>query len=226
MEIDSVIDAASLSKAVRQPVCDRIDEKCKNPDELWKWRVISGLFVLSFEHYDGLIDANKRNLSLSTIAFHARSLLELFVWTRYALDSDENIKRIHADSLNDAKDIAAKMAEVANRSDGKFAFDEAAALNKLRNLANTEGHAEPTKKFIRLNQLPIEDVIISYYESENKILSKLAHPCGLTIVGMVGESTEEEIKPMIVKAGCRWFSTVVKALAPMIDLEVTWQPEH
>jgi hypothetical protein len=143
LQVDPVIDAASLSDAVREPIYKRALELEKLPaDELWKGRVIFGIFAQAHEHYDCLIDANKRNLPLQAFAYHARSLLELFIWAKYCLESDGNIKRLHEDALRDLKDIVDRLCKVAEGSNGTYEFDSKLANERLNELAANEGHAE------------------------------------------------------------------------------------
>lgn len=219
MDTVLISDADALNKAVRQTVHDQLINKLKNPDELWKWRVVGGLFCLTFEHYDSMIDAYERNRPISTLAFHARSLLELFVWTKYALGSDENIRLIDEDALKNAKDIADLLQ---NRS---VNFDVESANKKLVKLAKSSGYQEPSRKYLRTDKLPVEQEVTEYYLAANKILSKLAHPSGFTIVGLVGESGESEIMPIIVQDACNWFIVIIKALAALSEIEITRKPD-
>jgi hypothetical protein len=190
-----------------------------HPLRLWKWRVIGGLFSLTFEHYDAMMDAYKRNRPISTLAFHARSLLELLVWTKYALDSDENIRLIDEDALNNAKDIADLLQSKS------VDFDVKSANEKLVNLAKSSGYKELSRKYQRTDKLPVKQEVTEYYLAANKILSKLAHPSGFTIVGLVGESGESEIVPVIVQDACNWFIVIIKALAALSEIEITRRPD-
>jgi len=224
-QINLVADAALLSDAVRKPIYDQALELKKLPqNKLWKRRVIFGIITLAHEHYDCLIDANKRNLPIQTSAYHSRSLLELFIWAKYCLESDDNIKRLHEDALRDGKDIVERLIKVAENSNGTYEFDSKLANERLNKLAEKEGHPEPTKDFLRLNESILDKQTYFYYTSANKILSKLAHPCGLTIVGMVNEDTSRKIQAEILKSGCGWYSAIVKGLSCLIDLEITWNP--
>lgn len=219
MDTSLISDANALNKAVRQTVHDQLINKLKNHDELWKWRVVGGLFSLTFEHYDAMMDAYKRNRPISTLAFHARSLLELFVWTKYALDSDENIRLIDEDALKNAKDIADILQKKS------FDFDLKSANEKLTNLARSSGYQEPSKKYLRTDKLPVEQEVTEYYLAANKVLSKLAHPSGFTIVGLVDGSGESEIMPVIVQDACNWFIVIIKALAALSEIETTQKLE-
>jgi hypothetical protein len=221
-QIDPITDAALLSDAVRKPIYDlSLELKNSSENELWRKRVIFGIITLAHEHYDCLIDANKRNLPIQTSAYHSRSLLELFVWAGYCLESDDNIKRLHQDALHDGKDLVEMLIKVAENSNKTYEFDSKLANERLNKLAEKEGHPEPTKDFLRLNGLKLDKKTLFYYTSENKFLSKLAHPCGFTIVGMINEETSKMIKSQILKAGCMWYSMIIKGLAVLIDLENT-----
>jgi hypothetical protein len=219
MDTSLISDANALNKAVRQTVHDQLINKLKNPDELWKWRVVGGLFSLTFEHYDAMMDAYKRNRPISTLAFHARSLLELFVWTKYALDSDENIRRIDKDSLMNAKNIAVTLKK---RS---VEFDVEIAEARLANLTQLAGYQELSGSYLRTDQLPVEKEVTEYYKASNKMLSKLAHPSGFTIVGLIDESGESAIAPVIVQDACNWFIVIIKALAALSEIEITRKPD-
>jgi hypothetical protein len=226
MEKDPIIDAAALSRAIKKPMYERSIHKGNiSEGELWKWRTLFGLVILAIQHYDGLMDANSRVLPLSTLAYHARCLLELVIWTKYALESDENIKLIDADALNDSMDLLLKLNEFANFFDNSFKLKTEEAKINLHKFAEKEGHKEPTKKYLRIKDLLKDDSWRFWYDVRMKLLSKLVHPCGFTIVGMDNEKIEKDLRPILVKEACRWFATVIKAVAPLVDLEITWKSE-
>lgn len=226
MEIDPIVDAAALDKAVRKPIVQQGLHKIKiDGEELYKWRVICGILKLLFEHYDRLIDAKTRSFPQHTIAYHARCLLELVVWTKFALESDDNIKKIDADSLNDSKDLLNKLKDFSTKSGKPFNLNFNTYDERLMELAKKEGYEAPTKEYLSLRKVASDVGLLLYYESNNKFLSKIVHPTAFSIVGLANDSDEASITLEIVKAGCNWYATSVKALALMFDLEITWQSD-
>ena len=226
MEIDPIVDAAALDKSVRKSIVDQGLHKIKSQgEELWKWRVICGIYTLLFEHYDRLIDANIRSFPQHTIAYHTRCLLELMVWTEFAIQSDDNIKSIHADSLNDSMNLLIKLKQFSENPITPFTIDFKTSEDHLKELATKEGLENPTKKFLDIKEFCSNKGLLEFYLTNNKILSKVVHPTGFSIVGMTNTTNEAAITQAIVREGCRWYAASVRVLSIMFDLEITLQSD-
>jgi hypothetical protein len=216
---DPVRYAAKLSDLARNTFYKSALEYSNKPIlEQDKASVIFGILVLAFEHYDGLIEAHKEKPRINTIAYHARSLLELFMWTKFCLDSDDNIIKLHKSALNDAKDLVDKFSEFSEKSNGNYNFNAQAANDRLINLAKEKGYDHPIKKYLEIHKCDFEKELYFYYNYNNKFLSKFVHPCGFNIVGMLDEATCKLLSLYIIDSACNWHITIITKLPLLIGL--------
>ncbi len=115
--------------------------------------------------------------SLSTVAWRARNLLELDIWTVYCNISEENAKRFLLDSTRDA-------ADMLNIRDGLLSKSASfmATRRELIEQAEEDG-IEIEKSFMRTSKAAEVIGNKELFSTVNKVLSKLAHPTAMNVMG-------------------------------------------
>jgi hypothetical protein len=106
-------DAACIASSGRwDAVNERIKEFAANPggpDNVWWVELFAGLCSQVFSEYLKLKRAYQENVATdaSEIAWRARNLLELFVWSRYCASSRDNARRLYDDATHDMSGVLA-----------------------------------------------------------------------------------------------------------------------
>lgn len=223
MEDDAVNKANKVYKAIYKAVYEQaIAKQEREPEHLYKWQVIFGLIALNSGHYADLIHAwnSASKTNVSAIAFHARSILEIMLWSDYAAKSDENIRRIHCDSFNDLHDLFICFKE--SLKGGTDIFDPDLAIEELNVQKKKYGYSS-FGPYLRVGQLSVNKELSEFYHANMKWLSKLAHPTGMSIIGFGDGEVGQKLKPVIVEHACKWFIRNVSVLLPIVDIELEYK---
>jgi len=181
-----VADAANIKESGRWAAMnEKIVCLAKNPGvgNAWQVQLLGALCfqVLSeYRHLQGTYSAERNDPSL--LAWRARNLLELSVWSTYLARSRENARRLYEDAGRDAKnllDVFEHWGEAAGQpidwlsaiADGK---------NDLSRRAAGEGIGSLDGRYMRVEDAADECGLKDKFKTMNKMLSKFAHtqlPC-------------------------------------------------
>lgn len=105
-----VNDAADIAASGRWATVNvRIEALAANPGEgnAWWVELFAGLCSQSFSEYVSLQRAYdaKQNADAALLAWRARNLLELSVWSTYCAKGRENARRVYEDAGRDVRGI-------------------------------------------------------------------------------------------------------------------------
>lgn len=139
--------------------------------------------------------------SLPFIAFGARALLELCVWTTYCQVSTENARTFYDDKFRDGMDLYDALGRLLSQFLGFAQLPEApsliAQLEKakaaLAALAASAGAAPPTENYTQVADAAKAAGLSGFYGSLNKLLSKLAHPTAMMVLSYIPRSDENAL---------------------------------
>lgn len=134
------------------------------------------------ENFQDLEGAMK-NGRVSTIAWLARNILELSIWTMYCSESEENAKEFVLDSARDVHDAL-------NVPDGMFSKEFSFRTARRENIERTRQDGFET---LDDSYSSVSNIAKSLGKGEefkylNKLFSKYAHPTALAIVGRDAET--------------------------------------
>jgi len=139
---------------------------------------------------------------LSSVAFHARNLLELDIWIQYCGKSQENARRFLDDSCRDA--IGLMKAE--SKSLSKFyaslfkeILDE--ADRKMTKIAKSLALREDDDNYTRVANAATEINKMDFFNPTNKILSKYAHPTAWSVLADFNEKVEAIYRMSVFSQG-------------------------
>ena len=219
----NVSAAAYFNKAARAGILKiyNNDYPTGIPSENWQQRIIYGFAEQIFSEYDELAKQYRNSAALSSVAFHARNLLELLVWVIHCLASEENLRRLYEDAGRDGRellDVFQKWTEAWKSDFGSEQIDE--ARNRLKASAEEKGVSTIDGSYKSVGAIAaLYPKLDSYYKMSNKVLSKCAHPTALTIVGVPNEAIKQ-LKDSFWGLGCFWFCASIRPIGMRLGLEL------
>ena len=127
-----------------------------------------------------------RERRLSAIAWTARNLLELYVWTNYCCASEDNAKTFDEDSARDVVDLM----KIAHLLETVEAQSYLLARTKIITDAKAGGFQSIDDGYLRVSAAAESFGFGDIFKMANKALSKFAHPSALLMVvqgGAIGK---------------------------------------
>jgi len=156
---------------------------------------------------------------LSSVAWSARSLLELLVWIKFCRASDENARRFHEDALRDAKGLVeahAKTREALGIDDKTSAL----ALEQIQVIAKEDLGLDG----IDANYFAVAkaakatgSVWSESFTHLNKALSKFAHPTAVLLHG-IGGDVRRDLQACFTVQGVHFASHCVAELEAILGV--------
>lgn len=192
----------------------RIEELCADPGdcEAWRVKVLAGLAYSVFAEYVAMKKAAKEETP-ALLAWRARNLLELVVWSMFCSKSKTNARRFYEDAGRDAKDIYAAFIKWG---EGKQAKDWLKPLEmagqELQNRARTEGIDSLDGSYKGVNEAAVECGIQNHYQLIFKLLSKFAHPTAMQVVANPDNKRDKAQCDLFFGYGCLFFVGAFDAL--------------
>jgi hypothetical protein len=220
-----VADAANIKESGRWAAMnEKIACLAKNPGDgnAWQVQLLGALCFQVFSEYRRLQDARgAERTDPSLLAWRARNLLELSVWSTYFARSRENAWRLYEDAGRDAKnvlDVFEQWGQVAGQpvdwlspiADGK---------NHLSRRAASEAIGSLDGRYMRVDDAAGECGLKDMLKVVNKMLSKFAHPTAMQILGMVDEERQSLQRDTFHALGCCFFVGAFSALENSLMLE-------
>jgi hypothetical protein len=211
--------AASIATSGRWAAVNaRIERLTANPgvDNEWFVRLFGSLCSKVFSEYLALKRAHgeKRENDASLLAWRARNLLELAVWSMYCSKSRENARRLYEDAGRDVRGVfdaftkwGSATAEAADwlepLSRAKEDLSQRAASNGIESLDG------PYKQ---VNEAAKECGIGGQFSVSYKTLSKFAHPTAMRILAPPDEAKNALQRDWFFHDGCLFFTGAFGAL--------------
>jgi hypothetical protein len=179
--------------------------------------VINKLAAAVKYNYDELISA-REGCPLSTVAWLARNLLELLIWTEFCIKSPENANRFYIDAVRDFDDVIRRVSTTDLK-----AHPEAEGLLKEFRDARTElaGHLPPgelDKRYKEVRTAAQDLGKLPLFEKDFKALSKFAHPTALAImIEPIPDERGSLIRNSIIKHGLEMASEAAAMMRAFIN---------
>ncbi|MGA9825022.1 MAG: hypothetical protein WBQ53_09355 [Methylocystis sp.] len=174
------------------------------------YQVLSEYYLLK-DAYD-----EKRNNDASLLAWRARNILELSVWSTYFTKSRENARRLYEDAGRDVLDILSvfeKWGQITAQS-SDWIRPLTSEKQDLSQRAAAEGIESLEGSYKRVahaaNDCGTE--FFNNYSLGFKMLSKFAHPTAMQILGASDESKHALQRDCFFSQGCLFFTGAFVAL--------------
>ena len=197
----------------------RIEILAANPGENNDWwvQLFAGLCSQNFSEYMSLKRAheNTQNGTATLLAWRARNLLELSVWSNWCAKSRDNARYVYEDAGRDVGDIfdafmkwGTKTAQPTDWLDpiatAKQDLSKRALL--LDGIQSLEG------AYKRVSEAAKDCGIGEHFALSYKLLSKFAHPTAMQILAAPDNQLEALLRDLFFSWGCLFFTEAFNAL--------------
>jgi hypothetical protein len=115
--------------------------------------------------------------ALSGAAWNSRNLLELWVWLKYCATSQENARRFYEDALRDMQGLTDALSKL-HALQGILNEFEASARVKIAGVRDKLGLDSLDSDYTHVAEAAKAVGLGDFFVSNNKLLSKFAHPTG------------------------------------------------
>jgi len=185
----------------------------------WWIQVMGGLLSKVFTEYLSLKQSFDDKGEPSLLAWRARNLLELSIWSQYCSKTEEHAHRVYEDAGRDEIGIYEEFSKwgTATSKDQDFLDIFSEASKNLEQRAMKEGISSLDGKFKEVADAAKELGLWHHYKVSNRMLSKFAHPTALSILAVADQKTEQEQRELFFAFGCLFFVGAFN----MIELQLT-----
>lgn len=183
----------------------------------WWVQVFGSLVWQVFSEYLSLQRAYESEKAEDTalLAWRARNLLELSVWSTYCARSRDNARRLHEDAGRDVRDTFDVFTRWGTHTAqaGDWLDPLAAAKQDLSERARLLDGIQSLEGRYKLVSDAAEDCgIREHFSLSNKMLSKFAHPTAMRILAPPDEKRESLQRDYFYGLGCLFFTGAFHAL--------------
>ena len=213
-----VADAANITESGRwAAMSEKIVCLAKNPGvgNAWQAQLLEALCYQVFSEYRRLRDARAAERpDPSLLAWRARNLLELSVWSTYFGRSRENARRLYEDAGRDAKNLLDAFERWGQTAGQPVDWLSAIAdgKNDLSLRATSEGIESLDGRYMRVEDAASQCGLKDVFKTMNKILSKFAHPTAMQILGVADDEKQSLQRDTFYALGCCFFLGAFGAL--------------
>lgn len=213
-----VTDAADVKKSGRWNAMNvkiqRLAAKPSAGDE-WHVQLFGSICYQVFSEYHRLesaYGAERENASL--LAWRARNLLELSVWSRYFVTSREHARRLYEDAGRDVLDLLSafeKWGQVTAQS-ADWLDPLVSGKQDLSRRATADGIETLEGSYKRVAEAAKDCGMSDHFTLSFKMLSKFAHPTAMQILGAPDEGRHALQRDCFFSQGCLFFTGAFVAL--------------
>jgi hypothetical protein len=187
------------------------------PDNAWRVQTLASLCFRNFSEYLSLKRAyeDKQNGDVALLAWRARNLLELSVWSIYCAKSRDNARRVYEDAGRDVRGIYDAFMKwgSATACASDWLDPIAAAKQDLSERARRlDGIESLDGPYRQVSEAAEECGIGEHFSLSNKMLSKFAHPTAMRILAVPDEGKEGAQRDYFFSQGCLFFTGSFHAL--------------
>jgi hypothetical protein len=200
----------------------RIKKLCANSGagNAWWVEVFSSLCASVFSEYLSLNRAYEDPRSeASLIAWRARNLLELSVWSIYCSKSTENARRFYADGGRDVLGLFSAFAKWSAAT-GRERSDVGAvdqAKGELSNRAAAQGIESLEGAYKPVSDAAREVGMGEHFALSNRMLSKFAHPTAMQVLAPPDDAKTTMQKDLFFSQACLFFVGAFSALEGQLN---------
>ena len=214
-ECSRLVDlAADIAASGRwEAINAKIEKLAANPgpDNGWYVQVLAGLCFHSFSEYLGLKRAYERNDKgddASLLAWRARNLQELSVWSIYCVKNRDNARRFYEDAGRDVLGVFNSFTKWGAQTGENAAWIDSLekAKHGLKTRAGAEGIASLEGHYTLVSNAAKECGLGDMFPVSYKLLSKLAHPTAMRILASPDDAKDILQKDLFFSQGCLFFT--------------------
>jgi hypothetical protein len=213
-----VDEAANVAASGRwAAVNERIEQLSANPgvNNGWWVQLIGSLCFQVFSEYLSLKRAHEeRRGEAALLAWRARNLLELSVWSLYCSKSRENARRLYEDAGRDVLGLFSAFTKwgTATAKDPDWLDLFTGAKQDLSKRAASDGIASLDGNYKEVSEAAKESGIGDHFSLSYRMLSKFAHPTAMRILAPPDEAKTAVQEDLFFSQGCLFFTGAFVAL--------------
>jgi hypothetical protein len=150
----------------------------------------------------------KRRGDAPLLAWRARNLLELSVWSVYCAKSRENARRVYGDAGRDARDVFNLFIDwgTAKALPAHWLDPLTDARQDLFDRAAAEGIDSLEGPYKAVSKAAMECGIREHFNVSYRMLSKFAHPTEMRILALPDEVKDALQRDYFLSQGCLFFT--------------------
>jgi hypothetical protein len=213
-----VNDAAYIKVSGRWSALNaKIERLAARPGVGNEWHVqlfgsICYQILSEYHRLESAYSVERENASL--LAWRARNLLELSVWSTYFSKSRENARRLYEDAGRDVLDLLSAFEKWGHATAQSTDWLDPLASGKqdLSQRAVAEGIETLEGSYKRVADAAKDCGMTDHFAVSFKILSKFAHPTAMQILGAPDKSRNALQRDCFFSQGCLFFTGAFVAL--------------
>jgi len=180
----------------------------------WLGEVFVGIIDQMKYEYASMNVAYSNNDPISVVAWRARNLLEICIWTIFCTKDEENARQFYDDAARDFDDILRSLQNhpiPKEYSDEDFDGLIANGIKDFRERAIVFG-VNIDQKYTKIKEVfEILPDLKNLYLGANKQLSKFVHPTALSMIGLA-DGRLQKMKEHFFDLGCLNFVGIFEYL--------------
>lgn len=192
-----------------------------NGYDAWQVQVLAALCAQNFSEYLALKKAYEDSGSEpSLIAWRARNLLEISVWSLYCAQSTENTRVFYEDAGRDVLGVYKAFTDwgKATSQENDWLDPIEGAKQDISARAASEGIESLEGAFKQVREAAASCKIGDHYRVSYKLLSKFAHPTAMVIMSAPDSEKEKLQKDIFYNEGCMSFVNGFGALEGVLSV--------
>lgn len=222
--IRSITEAADIKSsgrwgALNQKICQLAENH--NGHEVWQIQVIAALCSKNFSEYFALKKAYEDQpvSEPSLLAWRARNLLEVSVWSSFCALSKDNARIFYEDAGRDVFDMYKAFTKWGKTtSQGQNWIDPIEkAKHEISRRAMNEGIMSLDGPYKKVSRAAEECGLGPYFALGYKELSKFSHPTAMLIMGDADPEKEKLQRDKFYSGGCMFFVGAFTVLEGMLS---------
>ncbi len=171
--------------------------------------LLIGLLNATLREYQHLKLGLKHSTAM--VAWACRNLLDLHIYTRYALASDGNARRLIAERLSDGVEIFDAFQTWLARNDA--ALVPASISEALRTMIEQRADSEFAEAPpLRLKRVAADVGLADEYANMTRLSAKLAHPSAFSVAASGEDPDITSLRPILFRAGAGHGLEILRAI--------------
>ena len=196
--------------SAKEPPTDRqqhfkaksLDSQQKGLEDIWIALVYRQLEENIKKHTDRMSTIARRG-DIQQVAWHARNLLELMIYSKFCAKNRENALRFYKDALRDIIDMNRKHGDEL----GPEYHETMEIVKKHLNIDDGSAH-----KFIRIEDAAKQVALDTLYEHDKKPLHKFVHTSALAVAATTIMGDPKLFRAEFVRIGNSYSEDALKYL--------------
>jgi hypothetical protein len=207
------IETSGRWSALNQKICQLADNH--KGHEAWQIEVLGALCFKNFSEYSALKKAYEDSGSEpSLLAWRARNLLEISVWSHYCAQNRDSARVFYVDAGRDVVgtyDAFTKWGKITSQDD-EWLNPLENAKQDISTRAVSKGIESLDGSYKQVRDAALECEFGDDFNVSYKLLSKFAHPTSMLIMAGAEPEKEELQKRLFFSHGCMFFIGAFTAL--------------